>query len=107
MTGVLDWQTAVVDHPFTEFNLGEWGETLWEQHRESFPALRRRQWQAYAAGRGLADDLGTVLEWVYCVSHALWLEAQEQAGGAARPRVTGTREEALERVLDATRELAV
>ncbi|MDP1807631.1 MAG: aminoglycoside phosphotransferase family protein, partial [Acidimicrobiales bacterium] len=48
VTGVIDWQTARVGHPFTEFDLGEWGTGTWRGHRLSFPELRRRQWAAYA-----------------------------------------------------------
>ena len=29
LTGILDWQTARVDHPFVEFDLGEWGTAMW------------------------------------------------------------------------------
>ena len=49
LTGILDWQTARVDHPFVEFDLGEWGTALWRGHRADFPELRRRAWDAYAA----------------------------------------------------------
>ena len=42
LTGILDWQTARVDHPFVEFDLGEWGTALWRGHRADFPELRRR-----------------------------------------------------------------
>ena len=58
LTGILDWQTARVDHPFVEFDLGEWGTALWRGHRADFPELRRRAWDAYAGARGLPDDLG-------------------------------------------------
>ena len=42
VTGILDWQTARVDHPFTDFELGESQKTIWRRHRASFPTLRRR-----------------------------------------------------------------
>ena len=103
VTGIIDWQTARVDHPFTELDLGEWGPTIWRMHRATFPALRRRYWNAYAAARSLPDSLGPVFEWIWCVSHALWLVRERP--DAARAEVTGTLEEALGRVADATREL--
>ncbi len=37
LTGILDWQTARVDHPFVEFDLGEWGTALWRGHRVHLP----------------------------------------------------------------------
>ena len=100
VTGILDWQTALVDHPFTELDLGEWGPTIWRRHRACFPELRRRYWNAYAEARGLPDDLGPLFEWVWAVSHAMWLAEEE-----GEPEVTGDLEEAVSRVRDATREL--
>ncbi len=70
LTGILDWQTARVDHPFVEFDLGEWGTALWRGHRAAFPELRRRAWDAYARERGLPDDLGPVFEWHHACAHA-------------------------------------
>ena len=100
VTGILDWQTALVDHPFTELDLGEWGPTIWRRHRAFFPELRRRYWNVYAEARGLPDDLGPVFEWVWAVSHAMRLADEK-----AEPEVTGDLEEAIGRVRDATRAL--
>ncbi|MEQ1786359.1 MAG: aminoglycoside phosphotransferase family protein [Acidimicrobiales bacterium] len=69
LTGILDWQTARVDHPFVEFDLGEWGTAIWRAHRSEFPELRRRAWGAYALERGLPDELGLVFEWHHACSH--------------------------------------
>jgi aminoglycoside phosphotransferase (APT) family kinase protein len=53
LTGVLDWETARIDHPFFDFDFGEWGTALWRDHRPEFPELWRRQWEPYARARGL------------------------------------------------------
>ena len=53
LTGVLDWETARIDHPFFDFDFGEWGTALWREHRHEFPDLWRRQWEPYARARGL------------------------------------------------------
>ena len=91
VTGVIDWQTARVGHPFTEFDLGEWGTGTWRGHRRSFPELRRRQWAAYAEARGLGADLGTSFERFWAVVHALrWPESV-----FVGTEVTGPHEEAL------------
>ena len=91
VTGVIDWQTARVGHPFTEFDLGEWGTGTWRAHRRSFPELRRRQWAVYAAARGLPDDLGPAFERFWAVVHALrWPESV-----FVGTDVTGPHEEAL------------
>ncbi len=100
VTGILDWQTALVDHPFTELDLGEWGPTIWRRHRAFFTELRRRYWNAYAETRGLCDDLGPVFEWVWAVSHAMRLADEE-----GEPDVTGDLDEAVSRVRSATRDL--
>ena len=102
VTGVIDWQTAGVGHPFSEFDLGQWGPTLWREHRAEFPELRRRYWETYAAARDLRGDLGADFEWIWSVSHALRLAD----AAAADPRVLGSLDEALERVFEATLQLA-
>ena len=91
LTGILDWQTARVDHPFVEFDLGEWGTALWRGHRAAFPELRRRAWDAYARERGLPDDLGPVFEWHHACAHArkrLGIDAFPVEHG---PDIVGTR----------------
>lgn len=53
LTGILDWETARIDHPFFDFDFGEWGTGLWRRHRSDFPELWRRLWASYADARGL------------------------------------------------------
>jgi aminoglycoside phosphotransferase (APT) family kinase protein len=89
LTGVIDWETARVDHPFWDFDLGEWGTGLWRRRRRDFGALWGRGWLAYAQRRGLATD-SRPLETAFRLRHALRLLADpgEQA-------VVGTIEEHL------------
>lgn len=101
LTGVLDWQTSRVDHPFAEFDLGEWGTAIWRAHRASFPELRRRAWDAYAAARGLPDDLGPVFEWHHACQHVRKLLGPASFPVVHGPGVVGTLAEARERVCDA------
>jgi aminoglycoside phosphotransferase (APT) family kinase protein len=56
LTGIIDWETARIDHPFWDFDLGEWGTGLWRRHRRDFSALWSRLWRAYAVERGLDSD---------------------------------------------------
>jgi len=60
ITGILDWESARIDHPAWDFNFGEWGYGLWE-HRDHFRAFRWRMWAAYSARRGLALRDGCAL----------------------------------------------
>lgn len=89
VTGIVDWQTARVAHPFTEFDLGEWGTGTWRVHRRAFPELRRRQWDAYAVARGLPADLGPTFEIFWSLVHALRWPESVYVGS----EVTGTYEE--------------
>jgi aminoglycoside phosphotransferase (APT) family kinase protein len=89
LTGVLDWETARVDHPFWDFDFGEWGTGLWRRHRRDFSALWARGWQAYAQVRGLDTD-SRPLETAFRLRHALALLADP-----GDPAVTGTPEEHL------------
>lgn len=52
----LDWETARVDHPFWDFDLGEWGAELWRRHRHDFSRRWSIAWRSYATERGLDTD---------------------------------------------------
>jgi aminoglycoside phosphotransferase (APT) family kinase protein len=89
LTGVLDWETARVDHPFWDFDLGEWGTGLWRRRRRDFSALWARGWRAYATTRGLDAD-SRPLETAFRLRQALQLQADP-----GDPAVVGTLEEHL------------
>jgi aminoglycoside phosphotransferase (APT) family kinase protein len=89
LTGVIDWETARVDHPFWDFDLGEWGTGLWRRRRRDFSALWARGWRAYAQRRGLDTD-SRPLETAFRLRHALRLLADP-----GDPAVVGTLEEHL------------
>ena len=89
LTGIIDWETARVDHPFWDFDFGEWGTGLWRRRRRDFSALWARGWRAYARTRGLDTD-SRPLETAFRLRHALGL--LEDPGD---PAVVGTVEEHL------------
>jgi aminoglycoside phosphotransferase (APT) family kinase protein len=92
LTGIIDWETARVDHPFWDFDFGEWGTGLWRRRRRDFSALWARGWHAYAQVRGLDTD-SRPLETAFRLRHALWLLADP-----GDPAVVGTLEEQLARL---------
>jgi aminoglycoside phosphotransferase (APT) family kinase protein len=88
ITGILDWETARVGHPFWDFDLGEWGTGLWRRHRRDFSGLWATAWREYAAVRGLDPDPAP-LETVFRLRQALTL--REQPGDQTHgPDITGT-----------------
>jgi aminoglycoside phosphotransferase (APT) family kinase protein len=89
LTGIIDWETARVDHPFWDFDLGEWGTGLWRRSRRDFSALWSRGWGAYAQTRGLDTD-SRPLETAFRLRHALRLLADP-----GDPAVVGTIAEQL------------
>jgi len=89
LTGIIDWETARVDHPFWDFDLGEWGSGLWRRRRRDFSALWARGWRAYAQARGLEVDSGP-MQTALRLRHALGLLADP-----GDPAVVGTLEEHL------------
>jgi aminoglycoside phosphotransferase (APT) family kinase protein len=105
LTGIIDWQTARIDHPFADFDLGEWGTSMWRTHRRGFPELRRRAWTAYAAERGLPDDLGPVFEVHHALAHARKLLGRRPFPVQHDPGVVGTLEEARAEVRGALQEM--
>ena len=89
LTGILDWETARVDHPFWDFDLGEWGTGLWRRHRRDFSRLWSVAWQSYANERSLDADPAP-LETAFRLRHAL---ALLDGGGDAA--IAGTVDEHL------------
>ncbi len=79
ITGILDWETARIDHPAWDFNFGEWGHGLWE-HSSHFSAFRHRMWAAYSARRGLALRDPSALHLFYSLVEMAWLLAEHDAG---------------------------
>ena len=77
LTGILDWETARIDHPFWDFDLGEWGTSLWRAHRRDFSRLWSIAWRSYAIERGLVPD-ARPLETAFRLRHALALLDDER-----------------------------
>ena len=42
LTGIIDWETARVDHPFWDLDPGQWGAGLWQRRRRDLGDLRAR-----------------------------------------------------------------
>ena len=92
LTGVIDGETARVDHPFWDFDFGEWGTGLWRRRRRDFSGLWARGWHAYARARGLDTD-SSPLQTAFRLRHALRL--LDDPGDPGDPAVVGTVEEQL------------
>jgi aminoglycoside phosphotransferase (APT) family kinase protein len=89
LTGILDWETARVDHPFWDFDLSEWGTGLWRRHRLEFSRLWSVAWRSYAGERGLDPDPAP-LETAFRLRHALFLLNTDRD-----PSIAGTVDEHL------------
>ena len=50
--GLIDWESAGVQHPLSDFDFGEWGFGIWEWESE-FSLLRKTIWDSYRAARGV------------------------------------------------------
>lgn len=79
ISGILDWETARIDHPAWDFNFGEWGYGLWE-HTGQFRAFRRRMWTAYCRRRGLPCDGRSALHLFYALVEMAWFLDEHDAG---------------------------
>ena len=89
LTGILDWETARIDHPFWDFDLSEWGTGLWRRHRPEFSRLWSLAWRSYASERGLDLD-PSPLETAFRLRHALFLLDNDRD-----PLIAGTIDEHL------------
>ena len=100
LTGVLDWETARVDHPFWDFDFGQWGIDWWSRCRPDLSALWARGWRAYARRRGLDSD-PRPLETAFRIRHALRLldgpggQSDDPGDQSGDPAVVGTIDEHL------------
>ena len=92
LTGILDWETARIDHPFWDFDLGEWGTGLWRKHRHDFSRLWSIAWRAYAHERGVDEDPAP-LETAFRVRQALYVLDNDRD-----PAVVGTVDEHLDAI---------
>ena len=79
ITGILDWETARIDHPAWDFDFGEWGYGLWE-HRAHFAAFRGRMWVAYCRRRGLPPGDPSAPHLFYSLVEMAWCLAEHDAG---------------------------
>jgi len=86
ITGILDWETARVDHPAWDFNFGEWGYPLWD-HQDHFRAFRARMWRAYGRVRGIPLPDYTCLHLFYALSDMAWRLDELAAGHQTRDEV--------------------
>jgi aminoglycoside phosphotransferase (APT) family kinase protein len=89
LTGILDWETARIDHPFWDFDLSEWGTGLWRHHRLEFSHLWSVAWRSYANERGLDRD-PSPLETAFRIRHALFVLDTDRD-----PLIAGTIDEHL------------
>ena len=92
LTGILDWETARIDHPFWDFDLGEWGTGLWRRHRHDFSRLWSIAWRSYAHERGLDTD-AKPLETAFRLRQALSLLDNDRD-----PSLVGTIDEHLQAI---------
>ena len=90
LTGILDWETARIDHPFWDFDLSEWGTGLWRDHRIEFTKLSSRAWRPYASERGLDPDPAP-LETAFRLRHALFLMDNDRDPSLAGPSKSTSR----------------
>ena len=87
LTGITDWETVRIDHPFWDLDLGQRGTGLRRHRRHDFSVLGARGWHAYARERGLDTD-SRPLQTAFRLRHTLRLLADP--GG---PAVADTIEE--------------
>jgi aminoglycoside phosphotransferase (APT) family kinase protein len=92
LMGILDWETARIDHPFWDFDLGEWGTGLWRRHRHDFSRLWSIAWQSYATERGLDTDPAP-LEAAFRLRQALYVLDTDRD-----PSIVGTLDEHIDAI---------
>jgi hypothetical protein len=85
-------ETARIDHPFWDFDLGESGTGLWRQHRHDFSRLWSIAWQAYANERGL-DANPAPLDAAFRLRQAMYVLDND-----LDPSIVGTVDEHLDAI---------
>lgn len=72
ITGIVDWETARIDHPIWDFNFGEWDWPIFKW-MDSFPALRRKMWRKYLAARNIKLENFEGLHFFYTLWDLVWM----------------------------------
>jgi aminoglycoside phosphotransferase (APT) family kinase protein len=101
VTGVVDWSTARLDHPFSDFDLGEWGTGLWRSHRPGFEVLLRAAWAGRSAEVGHGAELGPTLWVLHLVGHLRRLVGDEPFPVQHQSDVVGTATDLRRRLAEA------
>jgi hypothetical protein len=92
ITGILDWEAVQFGNPVEEFSFHKWGWGRDWEFYDRFPALRRKLWGRYLAGRGIRGISGLSPDslHLYCTLTEVLRTLMEREA-KSRPKATVTR----------------
>jgi aminoglycoside phosphotransferase (APT) family kinase protein len=99
--GVLDWETARVDHPVWDFDYGEWSVEFWAW-RARFAELHDAMWGEYRRRRTVELPSAAALHLFFVLQHTLRVVGHASAGRPLPEGVVGTVEENVDWLAAAT-----
>lgn len=101
VTGIIDWQTASVSHPFVDFDVLQWGRGALARLGESTTLHRQAMWHGARGDERCGEGAGALLEFAWVLNEGWWAATQSLApvtGFALPPTLRG---HLIERARDA------
>lgn len=101
VTGIVDWQTASVSHPFVDFDVLQWGRGALARLGESATSHRQAMWQGARGDERCGEGTGALLEFAWTMNDAWWASSQSVAPVTGFALPATLRDHLIERARDA------
>lgn len=86
VTGIVDWQTASVDHPFVDYDLLQWGVGALRRFEAVPPERHRRAlWEGARGDERHGRATGGLLDLVWALNDGWWAATRDVAPVTALP----------------------
>lgn len=97
VTGLIDWQTASIGHPFVDFDVLQWGRGALARLDPGPAAHRRAMWDGADGDRRYGDATGELLDIVWTLNEGWWAATQATAPVTGFPLDPGLRGHLVDR----------
>jgi aminoglycoside phosphotransferase (APT) family kinase protein len=78
-TGLVDWQTASIAHPFVDFDVLQWGRGALARLNDGTVAHRRTMWEGYRGDDCYGLGTGDLLDLAWTLNDGWWAATQDRA----------------------------
>lgn len=79
VTGLVDWQTASIGHPFVDFDVLQWGRGALSRLAPGPADHRKAMWEGALPDRRYGEGIGELLEVAWSLNDGWWAATQPNA----------------------------